>query len=66
MATRTTRTKSVDPQILRIDLYVHLFGFWQYGMPELLRCEHLKATIRTAMRSWEAANANIRFFEVIG
>ena len=41
-----------------------LFGFWQYGMPELLRCDHLKATIRTAMRSWEAANSNIRFFEV--
>ena len=38
--------------------------FWQAAMPSLLRCEHLKNTIRTAMRAWEAANTNIRFFEV--
>ena len=40
------------------------YGLWQHLMPSLLRCEHLKATIRTSMRSWEAANTNIRFFEV--
>lgn len=40
------------------------FGLWQYAMPSILRCEHLKATIRSAMHAWEAANSNVRFFEV--
>ena len=40
------------------------FGIWQYLYPSLLRCEHLKNSIRMAMRSWEAANSNVHFFEV--
>lgn len=43
----------------------YFFGdAWATLMPSLLRCEHLKQSIRTAMRAWEAANSNVRFFEV--
>ena len=38
--------------------------FWAAAMPSILNCDHLKSKIRMAMRAWEAANSNIRFFEV--
>ena len=41
-----------------------LWGLWEHTLPSFFRCAHLKASIRTAMRAWEAANANVHFFEV--
>ena len=43
------------------------FGFFKVAHPStkpFLSCAILKGALRMAMRSWEAANSNIRFFEV--
>ena len=32
--------------------------------PQLISCGDLRASIRTAMKAWEAANANVHFYEV--
>ena len=44
--------------------YIFPGYIWAYITPSFLSCDHLKETIRNSMQAWEAANSNIRFFEV--
>jgi len=43
---------------------MHNTQLWKDILPKFVQCGHIKQRIRQAMAAWEAANSNIRFFEV--
>ena len=40
------------------------FGLWEQSLPSFVDCDRIKHSIRKAFHAWEAANANVRFFDV--
>lgn len=39
-------------------------GLFAFLHPQMISCARVRESIRTAMRAWEAANSNVRFYEV--